>query len=116
METIRIPEGAQVKLQVAISSDAVVATNVSLNDIIVKKSAQYKFNMELGVANELDNNGLSIVSSFFVSTGNINQIINATQAIFTVLFNDESHTIAVQKQKMSNTFFIVYAYVELSKS
>lgn len=116
METVNIPEGVQVKLSVVISSDAIVATNVSLNDIIVKKSAQYKLNMELGVSNELNNKGMSVVSSFFVSTGNIDQILNATHAAFTVSFNDESHSIAVQKQKISNTFFIVYAYVKFSKS
>lgn len=116
METISIPEGAQVKLQVAISSEAIVGTNVSLNDVIIRQSKQYKFNMELGTISELNNNGLSIVSSFFVTTGNINQIINNTLATYTISHDNQSHEITVTKQKITNTFFIVYAYVKLTKS
>lgn len=115
METIIIPKEALVRLKTAISSDAVVATNVSLNDVIVKKSAQYKFNMELGSGADLDHNSLSIVSSFFVS-GNIKQVINTTQVTYTVLFSDEIHEMTVEKQKITDTFFIAYAYVKLVKS
>lgn len=116
METVSIPEGAQAKLQIAISSEAIVGTNVSLNDVIIRQSKQYKFNMELQPITELDNSGMSIVSSFFVTTGNINQILNNTLASYTISYDDQSHEIKVAKQKITDTFFIVYAYVKLIKS
>ena len=116
METVSITEGSQAKLQIAISSEAIVGTNVSLNDVIIRQSKQYKFNMELQPIAELDNSGMSIVSSFFVTTGNINHILNNTIATFTISYDDQSHEIKVTKQKITATFFIVYAYVKLIKS
>ncbi|HRB70981.1 hypothetical protein [Flavobacterium sp. WV_118_3] len=117
MKTIRIPEGAQVKLQAVISSDAIVATNISLNDVIVRQSKLYKFSIDLGDISTLDNKEMSIVSSFFVPAGsNITPIFNTTQVAYTLLYNDERFEMTVEKQKITASFFIAYAYIKIVKS
>ncbi|MCD0470798.1 hypothetical protein [Flavobacterium sp. JAS] len=114
MDTLNIPENTVVKLQVNISSDAVVATNVSINDVIVKKSTQYKFTTDLGTVSLLTHKGLSVVSSFFVSTGNIDAIMNVTQVSNSLLYDNQKVELQVYKQKITQNFFIVYSSVNLT--
>lgn len=113
MDTLNIPENAEVKLQTNISSDAIVATNVSINDVIVKKSTQYKFTTDLGPVSLLTHKGLSVVSSFFVSTGNLDSIMNVTQVNSILLYDSQKIELQVYKQKITQNFFIVYSSVNL---
>lgn len=114
METISIPEGVQVKLRATISSDAVVATHVRVGGLITT-STQYKFTRDLGSIVELKDNIMTIGSHFYVPR-NINQIMNTTQVIFKVSYNDEDHELTVEKKKSSNEGFTAYAYVKFIKS
>lgn len=113
METLQIPPEAQVRLDVAISSDTHVATNVSINDAIVEKSSEYHFTAELGVVSQLTNKGLTVVSTFFVQTGNLTAIMKATRVDNTLLYDDQQVCLKVHKRKISATLFIVYSSVTL---
>lgn len=115
METINLPEGVQIKLQVAISSDALVATNIRIGNTIIS-SKQYKFTKNLGNISELENSKMTIGANFYVSDNNINQIMNATQVIFKILYDGESQELSIQKKKRTDDFFTVYAYVKFTKS
>ncbi|GEM_PF-1275465 len=117
MKTISIPEGAQVKLQAVISSDAIGVTNINLNDVLFKQRKQNKFNIDLGDISILDNKEMSIVTTFFNPTsGAITPIFNTTQVAYTLLYNDERFEMTVEKQKITSSFFIAYAYIKLIKS
>lgn len=115
METISVPEGSHLKLQVSISSDALVATNIRIGSTITS-SKQYKFNKDLGNISDLENSKMTIGSNFFVSDDNINQIMNATQVTFKISHNGESQELSIQKKKRTDDFFTVYAYVKFIKS
>lgn len=117
MKTISIPEGASVKLQASISSDANVGTNISLNDVIARQSKLYKFSIDLGDSSALNNKEMSIVSSFFIPAGStIDPIFNTTQVTYTISFNNETFPLTVEKQKITGSFFIAYAYIKFIKS
>ncbi len=60
MEKIKISKDNTVKLFVKISSDAITGSNISIDDVIVKKSVQSSFNTDLGNINDLNNKTLSV--------------------------------------------------------
>lgn len=116
MKTIKIKAGEQVKLTVKISSDANVGSNVSLNNVIIKKSITNLFSVSLGVIDAIDGHVLSTVSNFFVLGGNIDAIINTTIVEATISSDTASETIEAEKVKLDDMLFMAYTVVKLEKS
>lgn len=116
MKTIAISKSKSIQLFVKISSDAVVGSNVSINDLVVKKSAQYNFKKDLGNIDDLNNKVLSVVSNFFVSTGNIDSIMKTTNVTYTLKVSDnESHKFICKKVKINEVLFMAYWVIKLIK-
>lgn len=114
MKTLNIPQNAQVKIRTGISSDALVSTDVNINDKIIKKSSLYKFTSDLGVVSDLKHKGLTIVSKLFVSDGNIDAIMNSTQVENILLYEDQKINLDIEKTKITEYFFIVYSSANLT--
>lgn len=113
MDTINIPKGTQIKLRVAISSDAIVVTHIRIGEK-VSTSSQYKFIRDLGTITESESR-LTIGANFYTEK-NIGPIMNATQVNFKIVFDDQTHELTVEKKKRAEDHFTAYAYVKLIKS
>jgi len=113
METIKIPEGVQIKLKTTISSDAIVGTNVRLGNKI-KAYTNNIFTHDLGDISEIEDKKMTVQSNFNV-TQNIDQIMGATQVILEISYNGQSHKLTVKKKKIFSQLFITYAYVKFIK-
>ncbi len=113
MKTIKIKKDSLVKLYVKISSDAIVGSNVSLDDVVIKKSIQYSFNIGLENVNDKI---LSVVSNFFVSTGNIDAIMNNTNVTYTIKSDDIPKEFNGEKIKINDNLFMVYFVIKLIKN
>jgi len=116
METIEISAGSNVKLIVEISSEAIVGSYISLNDNVIKRSQLYKFNVDLGKIDKIDNAILSSASNFFVSIGDIDPIFNNTIINYTLEFNGESRAIDGEKVKINEDLFMAFFIVKLKKT
>ncbi len=115
METIKIKKDTLVKLSIKIDSVAIVGSNVSLDDVVVKKSKQYSFNTDLGNSNDLDNKVLSVVTNYFVSTGNIDTVMKNTDATYSIKTDEDSNDFQGEKVKINNTIFMTYKVFKLTK-
>jgi len=113
MEDVFIGMDNDVKLFVKISSDAIVGSNVSLNDSLVKKSGLYSFNVDLGNSNILDNNKLSIGSNFFVSDGNVDSFLRNTSVTCILKFGDDTKEFFCENVKITESFFIAFLVINL---
>lgn len=114
MQTITIPEGFPIKLQITISSDAFVVTNIRLKNAITS-SKLYKFTRDLGNITELQDSKMTIASNFYVEDDNIDQIFNNTLVNFKILYNGLSQDLDVELKKRTSDFFTAYSYVKLIK-
>ncbi|MEM8509331.1 MAG: hypothetical protein AAF717_15980 [Bacteroidota bacterium] len=116
METITIPANLPVKLVVAISSDAIVGSYVSLNDNVIKRSQLYQFSVDLGLRNDLDNAVLSSASNFFVAMGDVDPIMNNTKVLYTIKFGGNEKTFEGDKVKISNDLFMAFFIIKMKRS
>ena len=92
----KFKSGESVKLTIKISSDANVGSNVNLDDIVLKKSITNKFSVELGKIDEIDGKTLSVVSNFFVISGAIDAIIEASHVDCILASDSQSETISAE--------------------
>ena len=113
METIKIPEGSQVTLNVAISSDAIVGAAVRLKGEVTTYS-ENRFTMILGDISTLQNEKMTVQSQFHVDQ-NIDQIMATTRLDFEITYANQSKMLTVKKRKIYNQFFIAFAYVQFTK-
>ncbi len=115
METVKIQAGLSVKLFVKISTVAIVGSNVSLDDNVIKKSTQYDFTVDLGLIDHIDNKVLSIVTNYFISSGNIDTIMNSTQVSYALKYRNDSKELPHEKVKINNNLFMSYKVIKLVK-
>lgn len=115
MKTIKIKAGEEVKLTVKISSDANVGSNVSLNDVVIKKSITNNFTVQLGNIDAIDGNILSVVSNFFVQGGNIDAIMNTTIVEVSIISKTTQETLESEKVKLNTMLFMSYVVLKLEK-
>ncbi|MCX7548144.1 hypothetical protein OS188_09280 [Xanthomarina sp. F1114] len=115
METIKIKTGEQVKVVVKISSDANVGSNVSLNDVVIKKSITTNFTVPLGVIDDIDKSTLSVVSNFFVHS-KIDAIIETTIVEITVSSETTSVSVLAEKVKLNAMLFMAFVVLKLEKA
>lgn len=115
METIEISDGSDVNLIVAISTEAIVGSNVSLNDNIIKESQSYTFTTGLGNISNLDNKVLSSSSTFHVALGDFDPIFNNTIVTYTLVHGGNSTNIPSDKVKINDNLFMAYFIVKLKK-
>lgn len=115
MKTIKIPDVKPVKLNVKISSDANVGSNISINDEVVKKSIQYDFSIEHDKISDIYGKVLSVVSNFFVQGGNIDAIMNATSVTYTIKYSANSQEFIGEKVKINSVLFMVYFVTKIEK-
>ncbi|MEM6895379.1 MAG: hypothetical protein AAF554_16910 [Bacteroidota bacterium] len=113
METVVIPANTSVRLEIKISSDAIVGSYVSLNDNVIKRSQQYRFFVDLDNSNDLNNSVLSSVSNFFVAMGDIDPIMNTTKVIYTLKFGGEEIVFEGDKVKINEDLFMAFFIVKL---
>jgi len=113
METFTLNSNQAVKLTVKISSDANVGSNVSIDDVILKKSIQYNFTTDLGT--DLDQKTVSVVSNFFVSTGNGNAIFNNTNVSYVIKQGDSVKEFSAEKVKLNSSIFMAYIVIKFKK-
>lgn len=116
MKTLVFNAGEQIKLNVKISSDANVGSNVSLNDTVIKKSITNNFNVNLGLIDDIDGQTLSVVSNFFVAGGNIDAIMQSTHVVNNIRSDSKNYTIESKKVKISSILFMAYLIVKLKTS
>lgn len=114
MEIFEMTENSAVNLRVRISSDAIVGSNVSLNDKLIRKSSAYGFEVPLGEAGDLDGQVLSSVSNFFVST-NLDRIFDVTRIKFVLKNGAKTKEIDAQKVKIDGNISMGYMVVQLVK-
>lgn len=114
METIKIKTGEEVKLVVNISSDANVGSNVSLNDIVIRKSSITNFTVPLGNIDEIDGNTLSVVSNFFVHS-KIDAIIETTIVEISISSETTSINVLAEKVKLNAMLFMAFVVLKLEK-
>lgn len=105
-----------IKLQVKISSDAIVGSNVNLENQLIKKSIAYNFATDLGNSNDLTDNKLSVVSNFFVHGNNIDAIMNSTTVSYTLKDDVNSQEYSGNKIKIDDRLFMVYIVIDLKNS
>ncbi|SHH60771.1 hypothetical protein [Winogradskyella jejuensis] len=115
MKTFKFKAGESVKLTVKISSDANVGSNVNLDDIVLKKSITNKFSVELGKIEKIDGKTLSVVSNFFVISGAIDAIIEASHVDCILSSESLSESISAAKVKLNANLFMAYIVVKLKK-
>jgi len=108
MKIIKIPKGSDVKLQVNISSEASVGSNVSLDDVIIKRSTAYNFTKELGKIEDLDGKTVSGSSNFFVNIGDIDLIKTNTIVEYRFKFNEEEKKLTCEKTKLNGRMFVAF--------
>ena len=113
METVKIPEGVQVKLNVTMSSDAIIGANIRLRNEI-KSYQKNIFTHDLGDISILENEKMTIQSLFHVDQ-NIDQIMRVTQVIFEISYGDQNQKLTVKKKKIYSQLFVAYAYVKFTK-
>ncbi|WP_353777300.1 hypothetical protein [Winogradskyella sp. 3972H.M.0a.05] len=78
MAEFEMQPNSQVKLYVTISSDAIVGSNVSLDGKFIKKSISYRFTVDLGNSNDLNNSKVRTFSHFLIESGDIDPIMEST--------------------------------------
>jgi len=115
METVEIKKDTLVRLVVKINSVAITGSNVNLDNVVIKKSIQYNFNTDLGNINELDNKILSIVTNYFVSTGNIDTVMKSTKTVCSLKYGEEVKDFLSKKVKINSTLFMTYKVLKLIK-
>ena len=113
MEEFKMQPNSSVRLLVKISSDAVVGSNVSVDEKIVKKSIQYSFSVDLGNSNDLNNSEVTTFSNFIVKTGNIDQIIESTTLRCTLKDGSSSKVYTGKTLKIDNSYFIALSNINL---
>ncbi|MCX7549587.1 hypothetical protein [Xanthomarina sp. F2636L] len=114
MEIIKIKTGEQVKLAVKISSDANVGSNVSLNDVVIRKSTITNFTVSLGSIDQIDGNILSVVSNFFAHS-KIDAIIETTIVEITISSETTNVNILAEKVKLNTMLFMAFIVLKLEK-
>jgi len=120
METIKINSGEEVTLSVKISSDAIVGSNVSLNEKIVKKSTAYSFTVALGKIDdihveEVHGNKVKVISNFIVQGGNIDDIMNTSHVDITITSLSTSKTLKAKNVKIDSSMFMSHQTIILEK-
>lgn len=108
METIKIPQGSTVRLMVDISSQANSGSNMSIDDIIIKKSTSHNFLVELGSIESLNGKTLSGTSNFFVAIGDIDLIKRNTIVEYRFKFNGEEKKFICDKTKLNKDLFVAF--------
>ncbi len=113
MEIFEMIENSEIRLIVKISSEALVGSNVSLNDNLVKKSSTYTFSVNLGNSNIINNSVLSSVSNFFIQNDNIDTIMNNTMISYVINDSEKTKTYTAEKVKINSNLFMGYAVIKL---
>ena len=113
MEIFKMKTEETVKLNVSISSDAVVGSNVSLNDKVVKKSASNVFTVTLGKSDILHNAKVAIVSNFMVHNTSIESIIQTTEIEYTVKSGTMRKEYKGNIVKINANIFMGYTIIDL---
>ena len=113
MEIFNMRTEETVKLNVSISSDAVVGSNVSLNQKVVKKSASNVFTVTLGKSDILKNAKIAIVSNFMVHNTSIESIIQTTEIIYTLKSGNDRKRYRAQLVKINANIFMGYTIIDL---
>jgi|GEM_PF-3383320 hypothetical protein len=116
MSTFKIAPNTEVTLNVLISSDANVGSNITLDEVVVKKSAINNFDVNLGNSNSLNKKVISGVSNFFVGSGPIDIIKENTIVEYTLSDTVTSKSFKAEKLKISSNLFMAYIQIELVKS
>jgi hypothetical protein len=113
MEEFQMTPNSKVTLSVAISSAAIVGSNVSINDKMIKKSIAYKFTTELGNSNDLKNKIVTSFSNFSTHTRNSDLIVNST--IINYKINDKKNVkeFTGTLVKINENGFVIYVDIEL---
>lgn len=112
METFKMQTNSNVKLLVHISSDALAGSNVRLNETIIKKSTSYKFSVDLGNSNDLNNSKVTEFSNF-LATGNIDAIIASTTVKCTLKDGTNTETFLCKTLKIDEEYFIALQTIKL---
>lgn len=113
MEQFEMTPNSEVKLMVSISSAAIVGSNVSINDKIIKKSIAYKFTTKLGNSNDLKDKILTSFSNFSTHDGNAESIINTTKVIYTMRDSGNVKQYEGTLIKISDDAYTIYLALEL---
>ena len=113
METVKIPQGVQVTLNVAISSDAIVGAAIRLKGEVTTYPDN-QFSVILGDLSTLQNEKMTVQSLFHVDQ-NIDQIMATTRLDIEVSYGDQTLKLTVKKRKIYNQLFIAFAYVQFTK-
>ncbi|EZH75634.1 hypothetical protein ATO12_02265 [Aquimarina atlantica] len=116
MKTFKMSANSEVKLNVKISTEALVGTNVKLDSKILKKSSTYNFSTNLGNSTDIVNKKLNVVTNCFVTDENIDPILE--NAVFKITLKDDENEQSYEgkKLKIDDEFFIVFTVVELVKN
>lgn len=114
MKQFQMTPNSEVKLTVAISSAAIVGSNVSINDKMIKKSIAYKFTTQLGRSNDLKNKILTSFSNFSTHNENAEDIINATKVVCTVSDSENSEQYTGKLVKIHANAYVIYIVLELT--
>lgn len=115
MDKFKMGNDKEVILKVAISSEALVGSNVKLDKKIIKKSAVYNFDAVLGNSNDISNKKLNVAINCFVED-NIEQVMHNTIVDFSLSDGENSQNYEGQKLKIDDEFFIIFYVVKLTKS
>ena len=113
MEQFKMTPNSPVKLTVSISSAAIVGSNVSINDKIIKKSIAYKFTTQLGNSEDLRGKFLTSFSNFSTHGENADAIINATKVTYTMRDSEKSKQYNGKLVKIDDNLYTIYLILEL---
>lgn len=115
METFKMTPNVNVNLRVKINSVAIVGSNVSLDDTMIRSSKAYEYTVSLGNSNDLDGKTLSGVANFKVPIGgNVNAIMAATTVDYTLTQGGNSKTFQGTKVKINNSLFMAFVLIKLT--
>lgn len=115
METFKMGDDLNVKLSLAISTEAVTGIHIKLKDKIIKKSTLYNLKLLLGNSDTIENNKLHVAVTCFVKE-NIDVIMENTLAILTLTDGvNTSNQFTEIKLKVSENMFLIVFYLILKK-
>lgn len=116
MKTFKMSTNSEVKLNVKISTEALVGTNVKLDSKIIKKSSTYNFSANLGNSSDIVNKKLNVVTNCFVTDENIDPILENTVFKINLKDDENEQNYEGKKLKIDDEFFIVFDVIELIKN
>lgn len=113
MEQFKMTPNSAVKLTVSISSAAIVGSNVSINDKIIKKSIAYKFTTQLGNSEDLRGKFLTSFSNFSTHKERSNKISDGTKVIYTMRDAEKTEKYEGTLIKIADDAYTIYLALEL---